>query len=576
MLATTFAGRGVGGANGPGSDGLVAARSVDSGPVDGASPPRRLDAAVVAVSAVALCGLVLRLVLVTRPIAVIDRLFVPDDTYYTLTIARSLADGLGPTVDGSTLTSGFQPLLGFLMVPVFRLTDSADAALRVDLVLLVLVDTLTIGVLAWVAWRLAGRVAAVVAAAIWAVSPVAISMALGGLETSLAIFFQVGLVASWIHAASRDDRRSWIVVGAVAGFAVLARIDALALVAILAAIQLWRGPRRRLGVAALACTVVLGPWWLWCTITFGTPIPTSGAAVHELAPFGSFTSETMTLAASAVVGGPFGLWDRARSEFVGHWVRGAVIFWVFVVALVGLALVWLRVSFRSGSPAWRVAPAIPTFAACLLVFYAWFGVTWFFTRYLAPVAWIVTIVVAVAIGSLARWAASASSRPAPRRAWPRTLVPILGLAVVAVLLLAAVRADIDSISAEGRTPVAAGTGASHDALTGYRGPVRRVLRDVPRGSRIAGWQSGALGYYGIDRTVINLDGAVNPDIAGADDARLARYLEERRVEGFADFDLVVFRLGTTLSSLGSPGRTELVTTVPASGVLPPYTYSRLI
>ncbi|MGZ8734564.1 MAG: glycosyltransferase family 39 protein, partial [Acidimicrobiia bacterium] len=169
----------------------------------------------------------LRLILVTRPIAVIDRLFVPDDTYYTLTIARSLADGLGPTVDGSTLTSGFQPLLGFLMVPVFWLTDSADAALRVDLVLLVLVDTLTIGVLAWVAWRLAGRVAAVVAAAIWAVSPVAISMALGGLETSLAIFFQVGLVASWIHAASRDDRRSWIVVGAVAGFAVLARIDAL-------------------------------------------------------------------------------------------------------------------------------------------------------------------------------------------------------------------------------------------------------------------------------------------------------------------------------------------------------------
>ncbi len=86
------------------------------------------------------------------------------------------------------------------MVPVFWITDSADAALRVDLVLLAVVDTLTIVVIAWLAWRLAGRVAAIISAAIWAVSPVAVSMALGGLETSLAIFLQVTLVAVWIRA----------------------------------------------------------------------------------------------------------------------------------------------------------------------------------------------------------------------------------------------------------------------------------------------------------------------------------------------------------------------------------------
>jgi len=111
-------------------------------------------------------GFALRLAVLFRPIGVIDKLFIPDDTYSTLSIARSLAHGHGPTVDGHTLTSGFQALLGFLLVPVFRVTDNPDTALRLDLALLIVIDTLTIVVLAWVAYRFAGRVAAVAAAAL--------------------------------------------------------------------------------------------------------------------------------------------------------------------------------------------------------------------------------------------------------------------------------------------------------------------------------------------------------------------------------------------------------------------------
>jgi len=519
------------------------------------------------VVAIALGGLALRLVLFTRPIAVIDRLFVPDDTYYTLTIARSLAEGLGPTVDGSTLTSGFQPLLGFLMVPVFWLTDAPDAALRIDLLFLVLVDTLTIGMLAWVAGRLAGRVAAVVAAAIWAVSPVAISMALGGLETSLAILLQVSLVAIWIHAASRDDRRSWIAVGVVAALAVLARIDALALVGLLAAIQLWRGPRRFLVAAAIAGASVLGPWWIWCTVTFGSPVPTSGAAVHELAPFGSFTRETMTLAAGAVVGGPFGVWDRARSLLIDRWLLGAVVFWAFVFVLVALTGALLRrhpatggVDARDRPIAWMLVPALPAFAACLLTFYAWFGVTWFFTRYLAPVAWILTVLIAVGSAALVRRVPVAPVRVA------------VGVAL-SIALLAALSVDAGWTSAETRTPVAGRTGGAFDALTGYREPVQEVLRAVPPGSTLAGWQSGALGYYGIDRTVINLDGAVNPDMAGATPESRARYLRRRNVDGVADFELVVVGLRLALARLRPAPLVQDQKVAPAQGVLPPYVYA---
>jgi len=84
-----------------------------------AGTSRRFSPTVLTVGGIALFAFVLRCALLLRPLAVIDRRFIPDDTYYTLTIARSIAHGHGPTVDGRTLTSGFQPLQGFLMTPVF-------------------------------------------------------------------------------------------------------------------------------------------------------------------------------------------------------------------------------------------------------------------------------------------------------------------------------------------------------------------------------------------------------------------------------------------------------------------------
>ena len=160
----------------------------------------RFSATTLAVASIAAVGFVIRLAILFRPLTIIDRLFIPDDTYYTLTIARSMAHGHGPTTDGTTLTSGFQPLLGFVMTPVFWLTNSADAALRANLLFLIVADTATIVVLAWVAFRLAGKAAAILAAGLWAISPVGIRMSLGGLETSLAILCEIALVAVWMWA----------------------------------------------------------------------------------------------------------------------------------------------------------------------------------------------------------------------------------------------------------------------------------------------------------------------------------------------------------------------------------------
>lgn len=524
-----------------------------------------------AVAGLTLIGLVLRLAILFRPLALIDRLFIPDDTYYTLTIARSMAHGHGPTVDGTTLTSGFQPLLGFLMTPVFWLTNSADAALRADLTLLVVVDTATIAVLAWVAYRLAGRVAAIVAAALWAISPVAIGMSFGGLETSLAIFVEISLVALWIWANDRPTALRWGMAGAVGGLAVLARVDALLLVVLLVVLQLWRGPRRPLALATVAAVGIVAPWWVWCTLTFGTPLPTSGPAAHQILPFPSFSSMTMSLAAGTVSGGPFQPLDWLRSRLIGQSL-GVLVFWLLVLASSALAVRWVtrkprqgvgeRLASPTGPGVRAIVGTLPAFAAGLLLFYAWFGVTFYFTRYLAPVAMILVVVVAAGVGGLAS---------GHGRGRPLTLVVVSGILVVPTVSAA----QLDAYYATTRSVPAVGPSSPHfyDAATGYREVTTQAVRVPPRGSVIGGWQSGALSYFSEGRlTVVNLDGVVNPIAYAASqrDRTLAAYIRSRHIGWVADFPIAVVRIDLELHQLQPPPAVRKVTTLSPSGPSPGY------
>lgn len=61
-----------------------------------------------------------RLLVLIRPLKYLDGLTIPDDAYYSLTIARNIAEGLGPYyfID---YTNGFQPLYVFLAAPLFKL-----------------------------------------------------------------------------------------------------------------------------------------------------------------------------------------------------------------------------------------------------------------------------------------------------------------------------------------------------------------------------------------------------------------------------------------------------------------------
>jgi hypothetical protein len=499
----------------------------------------RTDAGVRAVAGATLLAFALRLALFAQPIARLDRAFIPDDTYYTLSIARSIAHGHGPTADGTTLTSGFQPLLGFVMIPVFWFTDNLDLALRIDLFFLIVIDTLLVALLAWVAFRLAGRVAAVLAAVIWAVSPVAMTMALGGLETSLAMLCELGLVAAFIWANDRPATWRWVVVGVISGLAVLARVDALLLVALLGLVQLWRGPRNALAPASIAAGLTLAPWWAWCVAEFGTPVPTSGAALHKLATYAPFSRHNLALTAGAVTGGPFGNPTALRTWLNDPPVRGAVVFLVLIAALIAIAVVWLRRasitredrahadrSRNARGNAYAAAAALPVFAAGLLFFYAWFGVWYFNTRYLAPVQIGLVLAISVFVGQRAR--------PRPARIGSLVLAGTLAIALGAagVYDAAMLRKDAPRFF------------LGLDAATGFRRSARKVIKITPKGSIVGAYQSGALSYFGSGHiTVINLDGVVDPDAPSpAVPMDTLRYMERRNVGWLAEWDFLVRKL----------------------------------
>ncbi|HWL89232.1 MAG TPA: hypothetical protein VNO21_25690, partial [Polyangiaceae bacterium] len=173
---------------------------------------------------IAAAGFSLRLLLAARDVTILDRLFVPDDTYYTLGIARGLARGWGPSLDGLHLTNGFQPLLAFLLVPFFAVTRDPVTPLRAGWVLLALADAMSAILLARLAARALSspqhaptesRSAALWACAFWSFSPVAVANAMGGLETSLAVACQLACVEAWCLAREKRTSPAYFLAGAL-------------------------------------------------------------------------------------------------------------------------------------------------------------------------------------------------------------------------------------------------------------------------------------------------------------------------------------------------------------------------
>ena len=485
--------------------------------------------------------------LALRPVAHVYDMPMTEDGYYALAVARNLAAGNGLTIDGVNLTNGFQPLFTVLQGAMFWLAGGEEiTAMRLVMALGWLFHiggALLVAAIARDAWpALQGegekQLRAALAVVLYLASPLMLNHAYNGLETGAVMFFYAS-IARWMQL-SRDE--TWLglgVMGALVGLLVLARIDAAFVALVLGLNELRRSWKCGI-IVMLARGATLGgtallvslPWWLYNTLYFGSPMPTSGTAQQ------AWALEWLRLEhaewALRLVLFPW-LFAGAYEGAIGvdvpipaepGYMTMTLMGFLRTAALVGVVLLLWR-AWRSGVMRRDLDTADPQerrriartreFATCfliafagLVVYYAFsFIAYWFYYRYFAPLALIAFVVAPIVA---ARWIVG---RP--------SLTP--AAIVVTVLTL-------QIVILAGFAWVGRGLGGN----TVYHDQVALVRQHVPPEAEVAAGQSGTLGFF--RERVVNTDGKVNREALAYQD-RMWDYLRQRGVRWFVDWPFYI-------------------------------------
>jgi hypothetical protein len=362
-----------------------------------------------------------------------------DDAYITFRYARNLAKGLGFVYNpGQAVLGTTTPLYTWLMSLAWLsgLHDLPTVAPVVN----ALADAGTAGLLYWLGLRLGrSRIVAVGVALLWAVSPVSVTFAIGGMETSVVVFL---LTASFSAYSVGRSRLS----AALIALAVLTRPDALIAAGLLFADMALRALLKRDGgtvtdrMRRLPWTevaiffVLLLPWLVFSTAYFDSPIPQSVRAkvraysLDELSALVSFLHRLST---------PF-LEQDSLGRF---WPAVGFPLYLFLFLVGGLRsirragralplilypIVYVATFSIANAPIfrWYEVPPLPAYFLCILV-----GLETILRALARRLgrervgAWVAATVIALLLAvSLAGYTLHpdhGSNRPAPKMAWLR-------------------------------------------------------------------------------------------------------------------------------------------------------------
>lgn len=486
-------------------------------------------------------NLTIRLYIAFRPINIIDDLTFPDDSYLSLTIARNIAHGLGP-IYGTHYTNGFQPMYVFLMAPVYWLfPNNLETPIHIALVLLTLFDTLALFVLVrFIDSFSASRWTSVTIAAAWVFNPYVITTTLNGLETMVSFFFIVAALKYFFDHDPGPNRegngKHAVILGALLGLALFARIDNICLVFGIIAVLLFRWFKEKITFPDAARTLLLIfsgiavmylPWLLYSYHYTGGLYPVSGKAVRNISL--SLVNYHPT----------FDNWYASIYKKVGEIVNNYQ--WVFWWPLAGLLLLLPFVKGKTGA---RLSPklmtaffAIALFSASLLGLYMFYIFTpWFFDRYLFNLILLFMAGTTILTDYYL-------SRFRSRFAKGLFLFLLVGFAVGA------------NVSQNGFSNLF----FSEDTHKhGYRNLGLWASTHFKDGTIIGGSQTGALGYYATNLKVINLDGVVNQECFEALEKRQnLEYIRSQHIEYILDWLLNLQFIETESANLKKGDLTEV-------------------
>jgi hypothetical protein len=471
-----------------------------------------------AVAVLSLIAFALRVPLALKSQRELTTLPYIDDTYYLFSIARNLATGHGPSVDGIHLTNGFQPLIVILYTPIFWLCNPDSwLAVRWTFILNGAIAALAVWASAEVMKALEREMptrrlsAPILAAGLWTGTFALLNQMTNGLETGLYSLFLLLAIGNYAGLI-RDDTpgvtfplRRWACFGILLGFTALARIDATILVVIFVIVLLIERrtvPALIVGSSSFLLTI---PWWVYNWVHFGSLMPSSGQAENSWPESAFSILQHTTNALAGIASLIFYFTEDLNS--IG--ILGPVVNIVWTLAIVcGCVFAWyrtrwgahVRLSFRM-----RALRPFLFFSIALLVYYTFFlCAPWFIPRYLQPGRIVWSIFVAASVSVL--W------QMKPRFARPALLV----LAVLGLLF----------------------------SISGYRNrylphPTSYEFYEMGQWAKqrpqekIGMLQSGIASF--IAPNVINLDGKVNFEaLRSHQQGRLAEYLRTGQFTYIAD------------------------------------------
>jgi hypothetical protein len=207
-----------------------------------------------------------------------------DDAFITFRYARNLLDGLGFVYNsGERVLGTTTPLYTLLMAGLALVTGWRDFP-WIGLLTNAAADAATCVLLVRLGERLsASRLVGLGAAALWAVAPMSVTFAIGGMETS--VFICLLTLTAELYLAGRERPAAF-----TAALSLLTRPDGIIFVGPLMVDWLWsrlsraqRAPKdalvaRTLTSAPAVFSLTLLPWAIFATLYFGSPIPHSVTA----------------------------------------------------------------------------------------------------------------------------------------------------------------------------------------------------------------------------------------------------------------------------------------------------------
>jgi len=201
-----------------------------------------------------------------------------DDAYITFRYARNLLRGDGPVYNAGERVLGTTTPLYMGLLSALALPAGGSGAPFPDIAAAVnaLADALACLVLIGIGASLRHEAAGWAAALAWAVSPVSVTFAVGGLETSVYIL----LLLTVLYCRLREKL---VVMSVASGLAFLTRPDALILIALIWAELAYalvrregfRNGVRRLFVVSLPFGMIAGAWLAFAAAYYGTLLPHS-------------------------------------------------------------------------------------------------------------------------------------------------------------------------------------------------------------------------------------------------------------------------------------------------------------